>query len=258
MRQRACAQDFGSALELLSVHIEPGRPVPLVGVIAAGRPFETFAVRETLEVARGTWKERNVFALRVRGHSMHDDGIFDGDYLLIEPRVHIRDGQTVVADVDGQPTVKRFYREPDGGIRLQPANDALLPFILTEERVTVRGVVVGVLRKHGFKGRARRPTKVQPRAVATADNRTLDLALRIVQHNLAEWERVARPPAGERTARDVAELGASLRALHDTYAATENPRLRRALLEEAAKISRRMRAVAARLRWVANLRPLPV
>jgi len=258
MRQTAYAQDFGSALELLSARIEPGRPVPLVGVIAAGRPFETFEVRETLEVARGTWKDRSVFALRVRGHSMHDDGIFDGDYLLIEPRAQIRDGQTVVADVDGQPTVKRFYREPGGGIRLQPANDGLLPFVVTEDRVTVRGVVVGVLRKHGFTRPVPRPAKVQTRGGAPADNRTLDLALRIVQHNLAEWERFATPRAGERPSRDVAELGASLRALHDTYAATENVRLRRALLEEAAKISRRMRAVATRLRWTANLRPLPV
>src|SRR6185295_10381129 len=149
----------------------------------------------------------------------------------------IADGQTVVAEVDGRATVKRLYREPGGKIRLQPANDAVLPLVIGDDRVTIRGVVVGVLRKHGFTGRrpkVRAPVERPPAAKPNADNGTLDLALRIVQHNLAEWERVAADlPRGRDLDADT--LGPCLRTVHATYTATANPRLRRALLNEAAK-----------------------
>ncbi len=161
-------------------------------------------------------------------------------------------------------SVKRWYPEPDGQVRLQPANDRVLPLVVRSERVRVVGVLLGVLRKRVFAGRqpAAAPPCLPRRTarVAHADGRTLDLALRIVQHNLVEWERLVRThvtAGGQRWRAEAKALAQSLRALYVTYAATESPRLRKALLDEAGRISRRMRAVAARLGWDASeIRPL--
>src|SRR5712691_1684702 len=131
---------MSAVFELVEAHVEPGRRIPLLGIIAAGQPLPSSQILESIEVPGASWNRREVFALRVRGSSMIDDGILDGDYLVVEPRTDVRDGQTVVAEIDGQATVKRLYRERDGSIRLQPANDRLLPLVVRAERVRVRGV----------------------------------------------------------------------------------------------------------------------
>ena len=109
-----------------------------------------FSVEERLDVPESLWHGRKVFALRVRGQSMVDAGIRDGDYLIVEPRETADNGRTVVAEIDGHVTVKKLFRSPGGQVRLQPANPEMLPLIVSGDQVRIRGVVVGVLRKYGF------------------------------------------------------------------------------------------------------------
>lgn len=124
--------------------------IALLGEVAAGRPLQACPVEETVDVPRSLWKGRRVFALRVRGASMIEAGIHDGDYLIVEPCDDADDGRTVVAEVDGCVTVKKLYREAGGRVRLQPANAQMLPLIVRGEAVRVIGAVVGILRKYGF------------------------------------------------------------------------------------------------------------
>src|SRR5215470_693960 len=139
--------------------------IPLLGEVAAGKPLEMFSVEESLDVPESLWRGRKVFALRVRGQSMVDAGIRDGDYLIVEPCDTADDGRTVVAEIDGHVTVKKLFRSPGGQVRLQPANPEMLPLIVSGDQVRIRGVVVGVLRKYGFKPEATRAraAKTQPR-----------------------------------------------------------------------------------------------
>jgi len=125
-------------------------PIPLLGEVAAGRPLDTYPVSEQIHVPETSWKGRRVFALRVRGESMVEAGIHDGDYLIVEPREQADDGRTVVAEVDGAVTVKKLYRGTRGSIRLQPENGAMEPIVVPGGRVRIVGVVVGILRKYGF------------------------------------------------------------------------------------------------------------
>jgi repressor LexA len=240
-------KDFGPALDVVPAVVAPGRRVPLIGVIAAGAPVASFQILESIEVPGASWQRRDVFALRVRGTSMIEDGILDGDYLLVERRTDIRDGQTVVAEVDGQATVKRLYHESDGAVRLQPANDRLLPLTVRGERIQIRGVVVGVLRKHGFAARAAEPRMPRPSRPRIARG-TTDLAIRILEQNVNESTRVMMRAcsAGAQRTGELKQLAQSLRALHATYVETRHPRLRKALLDEAARVMRQLRAIGRR------------
>ena len=228
-----------------------GLVVPLLGTVAAGVPLQAFAVEDVLTVPPGLWTGRKVFALRVRGTSMTDEGIRDGDYLIVEPRETAHNGQTVVAEVDGGVTVKRFFREPSGRVRLQPANREMLPFVVTAERVRLIGVVVGVLRRHGFRSAARRSRPIPP-PVAVADEATLDLALEAMARSLREAEERAASSHGAEAAQ-TRELARSLRALRDCYLETTTPRLRRALLDEASELMRRLHGPSARRRSTSNV-----
>lgn len=121
---------------------------PLVGRIAAGYPIEKVANQDELDLVSffGPRRGRSgaVFALQVEGDSMRDEGIWDGDYVLIERKEVPRNGERVVAMLpNGETTLKTFYREKDR-IRLQPANDAFDPIFV--EDCTIQGVVVGVVR----------------------------------------------------------------------------------------------------------------
>ena len=118
----------------------------LVGTIAAGRPLEALEVHETIDVNELLGATGDTFMLRVRGESMIDEHIRDGDYVIVQRRVTARNGETVVALLpDGDATLKKFYREP-GRIRLQPANPDLEPIYVPD--VAIQGVVIGVLRKY--------------------------------------------------------------------------------------------------------------
>lgn len=119
--------------------------IAVLGTIAAGQPIETVEVPEAFDLADLLPRGAEVFALRVRGDSMIDDAICDGDLVLVEHRSHARNGEIVVAVLPGEEaTLKRYYREGDR-IRLQPANQALQPIIT--DQVEIRGVVLGVVRR---------------------------------------------------------------------------------------------------------------
>ena len=143
---------------------------PLVGKVAAGYPIEKFEQSESLELealfgprvrsgargdarggarggARGAARADDTFALQVDGMSMRDEGILDGDYVLVAKRKTARDGERVVALLpNGETTLKTLFREPDGRIRLQPANPDFAPIIV--DRCEIQGIVIGVLRRY--------------------------------------------------------------------------------------------------------------
>ena len=117
---------------------------------AAGEPIEAIAERETIAVPNDLLPRRgSAFVLRVRGESMIDEHIEDGDYVVVHNRNTADNGQMVVALIQGtSATVKRLYRDADGWIRLQPANERMQPIRVHEDDVLIQGVVVGVIRKY--------------------------------------------------------------------------------------------------------------
>jgi repressor LexA len=122
--------------------------IPLLGRIAAGVPVEAVEQREVLNFADFAG-DGNTFALEVRGHSMIDDHICDGDMILLERVTQARDGDIVVALVSGsETTLKRFYREGADMVRLQPANAALKPIVVPARDVQIQGRLLAVLRKY--------------------------------------------------------------------------------------------------------------
>jgi repressor LexA len=131
--------------QLLDRHVVE---LPLAGRIAAGRPLEAVEERETISLADFA-RGQNTYVLQVRGESMRDDHILDGDYIVVEQTQVANPGEIVVALVgEDEATVKRFYREPGGKVRLQPANSQMAPIIVLAADVKVQGRVVGVLRKY--------------------------------------------------------------------------------------------------------------
>ena len=120
--------------------------LPVVGEIAAGQPIEAYQdATETLEVPSSLQARDDSYVLRVRGRSMVDALIDDGDYVVVQPQATARDGDIVVALLeDNGVTLKRFFRE-DGRIRLQPANPEMEPIYATD--LQIQGKVVGVIRK---------------------------------------------------------------------------------------------------------------
>ncbi|MBI5299295.1 MAG: transcriptional repressor LexA [Deltaproteobacteria bacterium] len=122
--------------------------VPLLGVIAAGKPIEAVEQEETIELPPSLMGRKDTYVLRVRGNSMIEEHIRDGDYVVVEKRNSANDGETVVALLNNsEVTLKKFYREKKGMIRLQPANPNMSPIYCHEEECLVQGVVVAILRK---------------------------------------------------------------------------------------------------------------
>jgi repressor LexA len=138
-----------------SIDVIPVRPpkktvsdrLPLMGRIAAGQPVEAVESAESISLSDiiGT---REVFALEVRGDSMRDEHIVSGDYVLVERTKSAREGEIVVALIDGaEATLKRFYRE-GANIRLQPSNAEMAPIYAPAASVAIQGRVLGMLRKY--------------------------------------------------------------------------------------------------------------
>lgn len=132
---------------------EEDRPVgavelPLAGRIAAGQPIEAEPEGESIAVPEALTRKGQNYVLRVNGHSMIDDGIHDGDFVVVNRRERAQNGEMVAALVNGEATLKRFYNEGDGRIRLQPANERMAPIYAAEGDVKVQGVVVGLMRKY--------------------------------------------------------------------------------------------------------------
>ncbi|MBV8818536.1 MAG: transcriptional repressor LexA [Acidobacteriaceae bacterium] len=126
----------------------PGLEVPLAGRIAAGKPVEALETPDVLQFADFVGK-RETYGLQVSGDSMIEDHICNGDFVLVEKTAEAADGEIVVALVDGaDATLKRFFREPGGRVRLQPANSAMQPIFVDAQNVQVQGRVLAVLRKY--------------------------------------------------------------------------------------------------------------
>lgn len=129
------------------IHEQVSPQVPLMGRIAAGAPVEAFAREETLDIGDFASGE-GTFALEVRGDSMIEDHICSGDFVLVQKAEQVRDGEIVVALVDGaETTLKRFYDEGEE-VRLQPANSTMGPILVPKKNVQIQGRVLAVLRKY--------------------------------------------------------------------------------------------------------------
>lgn len=124
--------------------------LPILGLIAAGQPIEAIAGhQESLEVPPFMVGRRNSYVLQVKGDSMIDDGILEGDYVVIQEKEVPSNGEVVVALVgEGEATLKRYYKEKDH-IRLQPANSTMNPIVIKSGTpIKIQGVVIGVIRKY--------------------------------------------------------------------------------------------------------------
>jgi len=122
--------------------------IPLMGRIAAGALVESFPGNDTLNFTDFAG-DPATYALQVRGESMIEDHICDGDYVLVAKAAQAREGDIVVALVNNEETtLKRFYAEPDGQVRLQPANASMKPILVPKESLAIQGKVLAVLRKY--------------------------------------------------------------------------------------------------------------
>ncbi len=138
-----------------SVELLPSRmgsralEVPMLGYVAAGAPIEAVATAESIAVPESlVGGKRDTYVLRVRGDSMIDEQIRDGDWVIVEDRKAADNGEMVIALMGGQDvTLKKFYRE-NGRIRLQPANPSMQPILVDPDGVQIQGVVVGVMRRY--------------------------------------------------------------------------------------------------------------
>jgi len=128
-----------------------GRAVelPLLGFVAAGAPIEAVPSTETIAVPEDFVGRKDTYVLRVRGDSMIDEQIRDGDFVVVDDRHSAENGEMVIALLGGTDvTLKKFYRDPGGKVRLQPANAAMRPIFVEADQVQIQGVVVGVMRKY--------------------------------------------------------------------------------------------------------------
>ena len=127
---------------------EPDQTIPLLGRIAAGAPVEAISNPEPLHFSDFAGDE-DTYALQVRGESMIEDHICNGDYVLVEKTDSIKNGEIVVALVDGtEATLKRYYKEADGRVRLQPANSDMRPIYFDPASLQIQGRLLAVMRKY--------------------------------------------------------------------------------------------------------------
>jgi repressor LexA len=139
------------AIEILPSDASPRSiELPLLGAVAAGIPIEEMTVEETIAVPQDFVRRTgNHYVLRVKGQSMIEDNITDGDLVVVQDKQAADNGDMVIAMIDGaNATVKRYYRERDGRIRLQPSNDQMAPIYVQENQMRVQGIVVGVMRRY--------------------------------------------------------------------------------------------------------------
>ncbi|MDQ3388774.1 MAG: transcriptional repressor LexA [Gemmatimonadota bacterium] len=145
-------KNYNKSRSLELVHAEMGVlsvELPLFGSVAAGLPIEAIEEQDTLAVPHDMVRSGENYVLRVKGSSMVDEQIRDGDYIIVNARQTAENGEMVVALVGGDSaTVKKFYREREGRIRLQPANATMQPMFFDASEIQIQGIVVGVIRKY--------------------------------------------------------------------------------------------------------------
>ena len=141
-------EESGAAVVKPAASAEPAgvRELPLFGYIAAGRPLDVEVSDELIAVPVHLTSRDDNYVLKVRGDSMVDDGILDGDLVVIARRERAENGEMVVANVNGEVTLKRIYREGER-VRLQPANSYMHPIYAPSHDVSVQGIVIGLMRR---------------------------------------------------------------------------------------------------------------
>lgn len=133
-------------VEVLIEQLTTPTRIPLVGTVAAGNPLEVFPQTEVVEVPRSMVGRGETFALRVKGESMRGEGILPGDIVVVQKQSTARNGQTVIALVNGEATIKTYFRK-GGVVELRPANETMRPIVVKEtDTLRIEGIVVGVIR----------------------------------------------------------------------------------------------------------------
>jgi repressor LexA len=165
LEQRGYLQNLGKnrkrALELVPLRTGAAT-IAFLGIVAAGTPIEAVEVPESIEIPESFLGSGNNFALRVRGESMIEEGIREGDILIIAMQAHAENGQTVVALIRGEATVKKFFRHGEE-VELRPANSRMEPLRYPADEVEIVGTVVGLLRNYRQRGLSVHVTPVQGR-----------------------------------------------------------------------------------------------
>lgn len=145
------AYNESRAIEILPSEVfQRSVELPLLGTVAAGAPVELMESGESMAVPDGFLRRSGShYVLRVRGNSMIEEQIRDGDFVVVNDKPAVDNGEMVIALIDGSgATVKRYFRERDGRIRLQPANETMQPLFVHENDVRIQGIVVGVIRRY--------------------------------------------------------------------------------------------------------------
>jgi repressor LexA len=133
-------------VDVLIQQLGTTQQLPMLGLVAAGTPIETVPQSELVEVPASMIRRGETFVLRVKGQSMQEDGILSGDLVVVQKQSTARNGQTVVALVNREATIKKYYRK-EARIELHPANAAMQPiFVEPEDEFTIEGLVIGVIR----------------------------------------------------------------------------------------------------------------
>ena len=136
-------------VEAILSQLETPTQIPMAGVVAAGNPIEPILQTELVEVPPSMLRTGDNFALRVKGESMKDEGILPGDLVIVHKQRTARNGQTVVALVNQEATIKKYYRK-EGQVELHPANTTMAPIVVTpSDEFSIEGVVIGVIRHCG-------------------------------------------------------------------------------------------------------------
>ena len=121
--------------------------LPLLGQVAAGKPIEVLETADVIEIPPSMVGQGDHFVLRVKGESMKEDGILDGDYIVVRKQPDAENGETVVALVNNEATVKKYYRR-NGHVELRPAHAGMEPILVKREEFRIQGKVVGVIRRY--------------------------------------------------------------------------------------------------------------
>ncbi len=135
-------------VRLKPIQEEKAQGLPFLGKIAAGQPFEVFEIPETIDVPEFLRGKGNCYVLQIKGDSMIEEGILDGDLVVIEQRDCARNNEIVVALIEGQETTLKRIQQRPGKVILYPANSNLEPMVYSPDQVQVQGVLVGQMRKY--------------------------------------------------------------------------------------------------------------
>jgi repressor LexA len=145
-RYEAGTRRIPGVVEVILRQLSSTPILPLVGVVAAGRPIEPVLQAETVDVPASMLGRGESFGLRIKGESMRDDGILPGDIIIVRKQASARTGQLVVALLNGEATIKQFYRK-DAFIELRPANSTMEPIVVSPtDHLKIEGIVTGVIR----------------------------------------------------------------------------------------------------------------